>query len=192
MGLPGRDDPTLTLRTDLKTSTAHLHSRLDAQLGALDLAHRADYARFLGVQRAARGPIERWCRAHLPSELVPPVQSGLIAADLAALGVTSGAAAVPFAAPAVCAGTALGVAWALGGSSLGNRAMLAHLRRTAPGDWPTAFLADPAMPAFWSAVRPHLERSANAEETRAAVAGAEAVFAQFLAAADRAPLRAAA
>jgi heme oxygenase len=182
----------LTLRHDLKSSTADLHSRLDARLGALDLADRADYARFLRIQLAARGPIERWCGAHLPAALLPPAQSALTAADLAALGVIGGAAAMPFAAPPMCAGTALGVAWALGGSSLGNRAMLAHLRRTASGDWPTAFLADPAMPAFWSALRPHLERSANAEETRAAVAGAEAVFAQFLAAADRAPLRAAA
>ena len=113
--------------------------------------------------------------------LLPPAQTPLIAADLEALGVS----APP------CEGgdfflpddAYLGVVWALAGSSLGNRAMLARRCRAglAVAD---SFLSDPAMPAFWRAILPELERPVGLSVSDAACNGAKAVFARFLSCAD--------
>lgn len=109
----------------------------------------------------------------------PPAQAPLIRADLADLGISAEREAV---APARELTEPLGVAWTLGGSSLGNRAMLAHLRKRTGADWPTAFLADPRMAQFWSALRPRIEQPTDSETASRAAASALAVFARFEAA----------
>ena len=164
-----------TIRQHLRTATSEAHDRLDRAMAALDLVQRGDYARFLRIQHAARGPIEAWCRASLPEELLPPSQLALIESDLADLGESMGPAhARPFIASAE---GALGIAWALAGSSLGNRAMLADLRKRGGAALPTRFLGDGAMPAFFARLRPKLEQPID--EAVIAVAGAHAVFARF-------------
>jgi heme oxygenase len=161
----------------LRTATSEAHDRLDRAMAALDLIQRGDYARFLRVQHAARAPIEAWCQAALPQELLPPSQLALIEADLADLGESSRTASSrPFIANA---DGALGIAWALGGSSLGNRAMLADLRKRGGAALPARFLSDGAMPAFFASLRPKLEQPIDEAAIAGAVAGAHAVFARF-------------
>ncbi|MEO0463930.1 MAG: hypothetical protein AAF127_12420 [Pseudomonadota bacterium] len=83
------------------------------------------------------------------------------------------------------------MAWVLAGSSLGNRSILAEVRRTASDNceagWPARFLSDAAMLAFWKDLRAQIERPASCAEARAASEAATAVFDHFLAIAARPP-----
>jgi heme oxygenase len=160
----------------LRTATSEAHDRLDRAMAALDLVQRGDYAHFLRIQHTARAPIEAWGQATLPQEMLPPSQLALIEADLADLGESAGAPSRPFIANA---DGALGIAWALAGSSLGNRAMLADLRKRGGAALPTRFLGDGAMPAFFASLRPQLEQPIGDAVIAGAVAGAHAVFARF-------------
>ena len=113
----------------------------------------------------------------LQAQRGPLSQLALIEADLADLGESIGAASsLPFIASA---DGALGIAWALAGSSLGNRAMLADLRKRGGAALSTRFLGDGAMPAFFASLRPRLEQPIDEAAIAAAVAGAHAVFARF-------------
>lgn len=170
---------TQNLRNHLRHATAKAHDALDRSMADFDLSDRRSYAGFLTVQLAARAPIEEWCAAQVPEEFRPPAQAPLIRADLADLGISAEREAV---APARELTEPLGVAWTLGGSSLGNRAMLAHLRKRTGADWPTAFLADPRMAQFWSALRPRIEQPTDSATASRAAASALAVFARFEAA----------
>lgn len=171
----GTDD----LRQYLREHTAAAHDRLDQGMARFDLAEPRDYAAFLSIQLAARAPIEAWCAAHAPPGLTPPEQAPAIRADLAQLGIRNVVDAAPLTTDFV---EPLGVAWALGGSLLGNRAMVAHLRKRVPDTWPVRFLSDDAMTVFWKALRPRLEGPADAETARGAAISAQAVFARFEAA----------
>jgi len=174
----------------LRDATWALHERVDHALVSLDLADRLDYIGFLTVQFAARGPIEAWIARGLSQFEPPPPQTGLIAADLHALGAATPADITEHFDCDPAGG--LGVAWALGGSSLGNRAMLADLRKRGAA-MPTTFLGDPAMPAYFARLRARLELPADdAETAEASIAGARAVFAAFLRAAARADMKRAA
>lgn len=68
----------------------------------------------------------------------------------------------------------------LAGSSLGNRAILAEIRRKAArkawAPWPSRFLSDEAMLQFWKALRPELENSADVETIEVAIKAADLVF----------------
>lgn len=155
----------------------------------------ADYARFLSLQHAARAPVEAWLDAHAPAELRPPAQTPLIARDLAALGKALPRPAATFAIEEDSEGEALGAAWVLAGSSLGNKAILKQMRRASAahgGGWPAAFLGDEAMLVFWQGLRPRLESPASAAQASAAASAAEAVFAHFIAHANPADQEAAA
>ncbi|WP_156894004.1 hypothetical protein [Erythrobacter cryptus] len=172
------------LRGHLRGTTMAAHGLLDAAMQAAAGWHsRADYARFLALQHAARAPVEAWLAAHAPAPLHPPPQTPLIAADLAALGAAS--APPPAPAPRIAAlgrgaGAVLGVAWVLAGSALGNRAIARAVTRIGAGAWPVAFLGDRAMLAFWQALRARIERPCGPREAEGAAAAAEAVFAHFL------------
>lgn len=143
-----------------------------------------DYARFLSLQLAARIPVEAWLDQHAPADLRPPPQSDLIASDLAELGVEAPAAAPDFAfEDDQDEATCLGAAWVLAGSSLGNRSILAELKRRGEpaAQWPHAFLGDDAMLAFWKGLRTRIEQSVPSEQRDAAGRGARAVFDHFIA-----------
>lgn len=170
-----RSPHAATLRACLREATAPLHDRLDAAMGVLDLAIRADYVRFLRVQLAARTAIEPVLGA---LDGPPPAQAALLRADLAALGADGDAAPVRFDLPA--GADPIGAFWALAGSHLGNLAMLRDLGDRAPHSWPTAFLSDPRMAAYWRTFREKLARPARAADP--AIAAGQAVFATFLAA----------
>lgn len=170
-----------SLRQVLKRETAHMHDTLDSMLVGEALASSDDYARFLLTQYQARKPIEEWVARNLPSDEAPPIQTPLVAQDLAELGMAVPAATGRFAMPAGAA--PIGLRWALAGSSLGNRAMLVQ-RRKAGLDGPDSFLADDAMPSYFRALRPVLERDVDEGYAGAAVVAASAVFTCFLAALD--------
>ncbi|WP_162935731.1 biliverdin-producing heme oxygenase [Tsuneonella amylolytica] len=158
-------------------------------MAVLDLAQPRYYARFLQVQYAARLPIEAWVGTAVSAALRPPVQTPLIAADLAAIGHSPPRSAPAFSAPAA---GAIGVAWALAGSSLGNGAMLADLRKR-DASVPVAFLSDDAMPAFFARLRPRLQDPFADTDTRdAAIAAARAVFSTFAAVLANTPMKRAA
>ena len=173
------------LRAKLRAATHDDHQKLDDALGRLDLADRHDYACFLRVQSRARIGVESWLARCCPAEWLPPAQTDLIEADLAALGFS--ADGLDEDAPAFTHGDEgpvawLGAAWVLAGSSLGNRMMERELASRAPAGWPMQFLRDETMPAFFKALRPLLasdEINPGAERT------ARAVFAHFSREADR-------
>lgn len=170
-----------SLRNRLRENTSEAHDRLDARVSAFDMSNARDYATFLQFQYAARAPIEDWLERRAP-DLELPSMAPLIVRDLAALDVPIPATA-SFRCPA--ARGAIGIAWALAGSHLGNRALLARLRKSGAEDRPTAFLADEAMRAAWQNLLPRLEAPAERLEFTQAVTAALAVFDHFAHALDR-------
>jgi heme oxygenase len=161
------------------------HDLLDAAMQAASgWQNRGDYARFLALQHAARVPLEAWLAANAPADLCPPPQTGLLAADLAALDhplpATRPALAPALSGSSPHSGTALGAAWVLAGSALGNRAIAKAVARIGGGSWPVAFLGDGAMMAFWQGLRARIERPASPAEAAGAADAAAAVFAHFL------------
>ena len=145
-------------------------------MAALELGDPADYALFLRMQLAARAPIERWAAVHCEETLRPPASAPLLRADLAQLGVAGSLPESQFQPPE--GAHPLGLAWAIAGSHLGNRALLTRL----PGrgaHLPTAFLSDPHLPVFWKYLQPQLEIPAVDAPSVGALAMAEAVFACF-------------
>ena len=130
---------------------------------------------------SSKAPIEIWLAAHAPADLRPPPQTSLIARDLAELGEAIPASAPLFSLGRAVPGHALGTAWVLAGSALGNRAIAKAVTRIGGGAWPVAFLGDGEMMAFWQGLRARIERPAPPAEAAAATRAAEAVFAHFLA-----------
>ena len=171
------DDQPVDLRDYLKQRTAQAHDALDASVADATWDDLRGYAAFLQRQLAARAPVEEWMARYCPAALLPPATVPHLRADLAALGVTEPIpASREFALPADAA--PIGASWALAGSHLGNRAMLKSLRDTG-ADWPTAFLGDEAMIAFWRKLRPQIEREVSRDQAEGAARAADAVFAQF-------------
>ena len=166
------------LREVLKRATGTLHSALDTSLSPL--ASGRDYPRFLAIQHSARAPIEAWFDAN-SAELSPPPQTRLIAADLAELGAPVPPLSFGFAPKN--ADEALGIAWVLAGSSLGNKLLLKR-RSEHDGGVGTRFLSDRSMAQFWSGLLVTLEQPCDDATRRHAVTGATRVFEHFLAVAS--------
>ncbi|AWW73624.1 hypothetical protein CD351_04180 [Erythrobacter sp. KY5] len=176
------------MRAALRSETARLHDQLDMTMHEVaGWTSREDYARFLSLQYAARRPVEAWLDQNAPTDSLPPAQTPRIAQDLAALGHDLPSPATSFTMASAAdddslASAALGAAWVLAGSSLGNRAILAEMRKGS-GDaatWPHAFLGDDAMLTFWKSLRRRIERPADPAEVQAASAAAQSVFDHFL------------
>ena len=167
-----------TFRQVLRRETDDHHEALDRSLGALDLTARGAYATFLSIQYAARRPIENWAERNCPPDLRPPPQTALIAQDLVSLGRTL---PIPFCADIFDAPAegAMGLAWTLAGSAMGNRLLLKRVR-SGHADLPTTFLSDDTMAQFLAAIRPALDQPARSEPALgSAIAAARAVFAYF-------------
>lgn len=180
----GKDQPASDddLRTHLRAATMAAHDLLDhAMQAASGWRTREDYAHFLELQHAARAPLEDWLDAHAPDALRPPHQTPLIARDLAQLGKAVPAPAPLFTMGRTGTGHALGAAWVLAGSALGNRSIARQVNRIGGGTWPMAFLGDEAMLGFWQALRERIEQQAEPCEAEGATSAATAVFAHFLA-----------
>lgn len=143
----------------------------------------SSYAAFLQIQHAARLPIELWLADGAADADVPPVQSPLIAQDIRALGAQTIGPVGAFSPPARA--SRIGVAWAVAGSSLGNRMIARSLEGSAGGSTlPTAFLSDGAMGHFWKSMLPQLSSTVSPVAAAAARSGAIAVFDHFIATAS--------
>ncbi len=173
--------PGLTLRAALKERTRDLHDRLDRTVGGFATEETGPYGAFLAVQYAARASIERWALAELREDVRPPELAALIATDLAELSVPCPAMQT-FVLPA--GADWRGVAWALGGSALGNKALLAA-RRRAGLTGAARFLSDPRTAVYFRRMLPMFEEPATPAIEEGAVAAAAAVFGTFLGAAAR-------
>jgi len=172
------------LRAHLRDSTRTIHARLDQSVSRSDWTRPTAYARFLASQLEAREPVEQWARRHCPPQLRPPETSTLLREDLHDLECDiAGVGGTPFALPE--GSDPLGLAWAIAGSQMGNRAMLAQLRKAGrehggeSGGLPVRFLSDPRMDGFWRSILPYLKREVVQEAARPAISAALAVFARF-------------
>jgi heme oxygenase len=188
-GIIGVTEPCENLRAALRGATSAAHDLLDGSVRiASGWSTRDEYSRFLSLQFAARAPVEKWLASHAPKPVCPHAQCGLIACDLAELDIANPVPVSEFSlAPLPGSdgtGEALGVAWALAGSALGNAAILKQVRRASHGDprgpWPHAFLGDEAMLSFWKSLRRQIERPATIAEIAASSHGASAVFEHFI------------
>lgn len=164
-----------TLRSRLKAATRAEHDALDSRLGALDLADPDQYRTFLLIQYAARKPMEAWLAASALPFSPPPELCGRIAADLSDLGVEATPPQRSF--EQASDASALGVAWVLSGSSLGNRFLLADLGKRGATPAAVRFLGDPAMTEYFSKLRGMIEQPCD--DPAPAIAGARSAFAQF-------------
>lgn len=171
--MPVANGADRSTRNYLKTGTAASHDRLDARLGALVMGDTRDYAAFLDIQYRARVGVEEWLAG---ADTPPPRQSALLAQDIATLGRLVPEDVPAFTPPA--GSDALGVCWVLAGSSLGNRAILAQLRKNGV-DWPVDFLSDTGMTTYWRSLLPALERPHSIDTDDAALRAAQATFSHF-------------
>ena len=168
------------MRSVLRQATREAHDRLDALAADLPVSSDRHYARFLRAQFAARSAMEAGFATIAPPQAgPPPVQTQLIVEDLAELGHMLPSA---LARPALSsAAHALGAAWAIAGSSLGNRAMLAR-RHKAGLTTAERFLSDQAMPDYFTSLLRVIENPANRAMENSAIEGAFITFRLFEAA----------
>lgn len=171
------ENKAATVRQVLRNKTRDSHDRVDRSLGSLDLRVPDEYATFLAMQHAARVPIEAWCMAHAPPEYRPPLQTPLLKADLQSLGHKGWTHDdLSLVAPSV---GWIGIAWAIAGSSMGNRMMLKRVEKSGRA-YPVRFLADPAMAEYFERIRPLIDRPRFDEPAiNAMLVAAEATFAIF-------------
>lgn len=174
----------LTLRATLREATGAAHDRLDRAMRRTGWSDRASYGEFLRIQHDARAPLETWFAGRQAGDAVPPAQCGLLQDDLHALALEGvRKEGRDFHMPE--GGDPVGIAWVLAGSSLGNLAILREIERAGNGDWPTSFLCDPAMRAFWKILRERLDAPLdNATDPHAAVLAATSAFDHFAACVD--------
>lgn len=110
--------------------------------------------------------------AMLPFARTLPMRTPLLAADLAALGLTMPDAP---ASPAADLAAAWGALYVVEGSRLGG----AMLARQVPAKWPSAYLGAVHPPGGWRAIRAAIDDAAAGEDDRwreAMVAGAVETF----------------
>lgn len=166
-----------TARTMLRAATAAHHDRVDAVFSRADLTDRDGYGRFMLAQAAAHLPVERALTAAGAADVLPDwaerQRAPLIIADLAALGLTppDDDVEMTFGTPA----DVLGGVYVLEGSRLGGTL----LKRSVPGDFPTAFLGagDSAM---WRRLLAALDDQLDSDAKRqGAIAAAARVFDNF-------------
>lgn len=147
-----------------------------------DWSSREGYRAFLQIQHAARLPIEQWIEENGLRDMAVTPQSYLIERDLEALGSRPIEAGLNFDLPA--GADAIGLAWAIAGSSLGNKAILREISAASAGQWPTAFLSDDGMTEFWKRIRPILDSPCEPARLAAAETAAMSVFDHFIAVAE--------
>jgi heme oxygenase len=172
-----------TLRQHLGEATANLHDDLETALSPLALGDTNAFINYLQIQHSARACIEEWFDSqstHISN--VMPRQAPLIESDLAALNAKFPQAADTFRTPRKS--HILGAMWAMAATSLGNQMILVH-RRKAGLMTPAAFLADQAMPALFSRLRPSLDVPCPPDNAESVMRSAMAVFEVFTAAVER-------
>ena len=165
------------MRNELKDATEAIHDRIDHAVGALPLLSEKDYAAFLGAQYTARSIVERALAKQSPPEPgSPPSQLQALEADLADLGASprSGETTIDLRNEY----EALGAAWVLAGSSMGNRTILAQRRRAGLTN-AERFLSDAAMPRYFKQLLRTMDSFNGQPMVDDAICGASKAFAVF-------------
>lgn len=178
-----RDTRVTTLRDHLRAATSYSHHALDTSMRpASDWRCPRDYARFLKSQYNARVSVECWLSMFAPAQLKPPEQTPFLARDLFQLGEKFSLDHQPFDLDYRSEATAIGVAWVLAGSSLGNRAMMGDMARVLGegATWPHQFLGNHGMTIFWKALRTRINARIDEAEATEATRAATQVFEHFL------------
>ncbi len=143
----------------------------------MPLSSGQDYGRFLAAQYAARHEVERALCCQPPAGLgAPPSQTDVLASDLRDLDIVPVSYKGTFALEDPFA--ALGAAWVLAGSSLGNRSMLAQ-RRKAGRQGPVRFLSDKSLARYFGSLLGILDRPYSDEQGEQVISGALSTFAVF-------------
>lgn len=165
------------MRNELRQTTRDAHDRLDLLAASLPVTSRASYVTFLQAQGRARLAAECAFRQTSPTDLGrPPVQGHLIRADLEELGAQLPPAAMVMTFVSSC--EALGAAWVIAGSSLGNSAMFVQ-RQKAGFSESECFLSDPRMPTYFKDLLAVLDEPRNARSQRDMLSGAHKCFSLF-------------
>ena len=176
------------LRLCLRSITANAHARLDAQLGALDLASLAGYRLFLEASAAALLPLEADLTAARVAEIFPDWElrsrKAAILSDLVRIGGQM--EPLPFRHPLDFGGV-LGTMYVLEGSRLGARVLLNTVKHSTDPQvlHATTFLRHGAGHHFWPSFLAVLESQAAADHEASAIDGAVRAFAMFERAAAR-------
>ena len=168
----------MTSSQQLRTRTSACHEAVDVAFGAHDLSRAGSYARVLVAHARALAPAEA-ALAGVPGLPDWRPRSNLLASDLAALGAPW-PAPLPFS--IVDAAEAWGTLYVLEGSRLGN----AMLARQIAADLPSAYMSARHDQGGWRTLLAALDAAGQqgaAGWLDAAVRGAEATFALYLAAA---------
>ena len=178
MSTPHAESRNAGLRWHLRQATQPLHDEADRLGGGFNLQDHADYQDFLLAHARALPALEEACLAAGLTALVPDWperrRSAALAADLAALGLALPAGA-PLALPDRRA--ALGAAYVLEGSRLGNGVLL----RQIPRDWPRHYLSHTAPAGGWPAFLAGLGAALpDPADWPAAVEGARIAFDRFI------------
>ena len=165
------------MRNALREATSETHARLDETVGSLPLSSDDDYASFLTAQYLARRVVDAALDAQSPHGITPPPsQTELLQLDLSDLGAVSSqqehalTLSTPF--------EALGAAWVIAGSSLGNRTILRQ-RRKKGLTGPQRFLEDDRLTSYFSNLRAVLSENYPPAEVDEAVLGARKTFEVF-------------
>ena len=177
------------LRWHLRAATQDLHAEADRLGQAFDLGSPVGYRNFLCAHARALPGLEAACEAAGVERWVPDWpqrrRRAALAADLAQLGATP-PPAEQVTLPSSAA--ALGVAYVLEGSRLGNAMLLRVVRgefALAEGG-PIAYLSHKSGPDGWPGFLAHLEQALPEPSRWAdATAGARLAFEYFLAALGR-------
>ena len=136
-----------------------------------------EYAAFLSAQFAARCAAERALAMQPPMGLAaPPSQAAALSQDMADLGIRPERMPQEFVLDTPA--EALGAAWVLAGSSLGNKAMLVQ-RGKSGAKGPERFLSDTGLARYFGGLLHVLDRPHTEADISRAITGALATFALF-------------
>ena len=165
------------MRNELKDATAAIHDRIDHAVGALPLLSEKDYAAFLGAQYTARSIVERALARRSPPRIgPPPSQLAALEADLEDLGTSPKPGEMTL--DLRNEYEALGAAWVLAGSSMGNRTILAQRRRAGLTN-AHRFLGDAEMPCYFKQLLRAMNSASGQPMVEGAICGARNAFAVF-------------
>ena len=175
--------PVHGLRQRLRAATAEAHKRIDRRFGAYNLAHAADYRRFLEASAAALLPLEAALITAGVSRVFPdwPLRSRRTAIldDLDAL---DGELRLLPAPPSLDFGGVLGTMYVLEGSRLGAKLLVKTVQRSSDPKVAaaTAYLRHGDEERLWPSFLAALERHAAVlSDDTSAVNGAMQAFELF-------------
>lgn len=177
------DAPTVCgrvgLRDDLRATTQPMHDRLDRRVANLDLAKRADYARFLAFHyvalRAIYPLVADFAQAQL--DMMPPPHLQMLEGDLAAMGHNIADLPVLDCPQGI---DAAGATYVVAGSRLGLAAMVKGASFACANDRENAFVTDRDGLKLWQALLRWMDgHSHNVAQREHIRMGAIATFGLF-------------